>query len=209
MGKRLFLLIIASIIGVVLNPISLTASDSVDITGINNDNIVETVIEEKPEFAPEVTSGTAIARANTTSSTATLAVARPANNIDIFGRSIEVVEVGDTMVDSGNHVNKYGAKFLYGHNSGAVFGSLHTLGIGSTFTLNLHGNSVTYRVTEIGMYEKTNDYAITDVNTSQTYAMGAIASNAKGHALALMTCAGTMYSGGDASHRLVVYADSL
>lgn len=206
MGKRLFLLLIASFIGVSLNPITLAASDSVDLTGVSNDKIVETVIEVKPE---KTESNKAIARASVESAprVANLAVSKPTNSIDIFGRSIEVVIVGDTAIDAGNHVNKYGDKFLYGHNSGAVFGSLSSLGIGSGFTLNLGSNSTSYTVTEIQMYEKTSDYSLTEVSTRQLYSMDAIAYRAKGHRLALMTCAGTMYSGGDASHRLIVYAD--
>lgn len=214
MGKRLFLLIIASIIGVISNPLFLTASDSVELNELDKSGIVETVIAESEQNTEPVSTANSSA---TTISTPVVVVAStasysstssyPANYIAISGRVLEIIDISSTAVDAGNHVNKYGSKFLYGHNSAEVFGGLSGVGVGNTFEVSYGGASAVYIVTEVGMYEKTNDTHITDVSTGTVYAMGAIARNAKGHDYAIMTCAGQSYGNGDASHRLVVYAD--
>ena len=199
MANRLFLLIISGLIGVVCNPMFLAASDSVEVVGLDNAGIVETVPLPEPEPEP-VPVRAYHAQANT--------YIAPANNIKIAGRTLEVVGVDGTDVDAGGHVNKYGEKFLYGHNSAAVFGALASLGQGTTFTVTYGGVVTNYVVNEVVEFKKISRTQLMD-ESEQKYTMNAIAQNAKGHSLALMTCAGENLGGGDATHRLILFADAI
>lgn len=203
MAKRLFLLIIASIIGVAGHPLFLAASDSVDVTGLNNAGIVETVPlpEPKPEPAP-----TPVVVAKAPATGAAPVTPNYANSITITGRTLEIIDVAATAIDAGTHVNRYG-KMLYGHNSAAVFGALSSLGVGSTFTVTSGGATTTYQVREVTTYQKIDDTTLG--LDGQTYRMSII-TRAKGkYDLSLMTCAGESYGNGDASHRLVIFASAI
>jgi len=130
----------------------------------------------------------------------------PKNSISVAGRTLNIVNVNSTSVDSGNHVNRIG-KLLYGHNSATVFKNLSSLKIGSTFSVTIDGSTKTYRVAKITTYEKNKDGRL-QLNGSGNY-MKAIRDKALGHDLAVMTCAGTSYGNGDASHRLVIFANAI
>ena len=131
----------------------------------------------------------------------------PGNSIAVAGKVLEIVDVDDTMVDAGDHVNKYGDKFLYGHNSSAVFGNLASLSVGNVFTVSYNGVSTNYQVQEIVLYEKTSATVLTV--DGKDYKMRAVANGRGKYEMVLMTCAGTSYGNGDASHRLVIYANAI
>lgn len=200
MGGRLFLLIIASLIGVVSSPSILTATDKVNLTGLDNTGIVETVPLPEPEPKPEP-------RAVLSAAYSEPVYTPPANNIQVAGRTLRIVDVADTLAEAGNHVNKYGSKFLYGHNTGAVFGGLAGLGYGSVFTVTYGGVTTNYSVANIVVFEKSAG-GLLQINGYGDYmnAVSRAVYNGTYYDIALMTCAGTSLGGGDATHRLVIYA---
>ena len=135
----------------------------------------------------------------------------PSNNIAVAGRTLAIVDVADTAVNSGDHVNKYGDRFLYGHNTAGVFGGLTSLGVGSTFSVTYGGVTTNYQVAKIVIFEKNVENGRLQLNGAGNY-MRAVA-NAKSdgvqYGLSLMTCYGTSYGNGDASHRWVIFANAV
>lgn len=126
------------------------------------------------------------------------------------GRKIPLTEVDSTDRESGDGVNKIN-KLIYGHNSASVFAGLDTLTAGATFTISLGGAETTYRVFASVIYDKNPDGRL-QLNGKGSY-MKAIRDRASynntPHDLALMTCAGISYGNGDASQRLVIFADAI
>ncbi|MBR2803383.1 sortase [Candidatus Saccharibacteria bacterium] len=197
-----FLALMAGFLGLLTNPSALSASDTVQIVGISNLGVVETIVPEPEPEVEEVKVATIVA-----APVAGVAYeyAEP-EGISIGGRVIPIYDVDSTVYDAGNHVNRFG-KLLYGHNSGAVFARLNELGVGSTFTIREGGEAITYVVAEVAMFEKNQENGRLQIDGSGNY-MNSVA-KAWGHSVALMTCAGTPLGGGDATHRLVVFADAL
>ncbi|MDO4747358.1 MAG: hypothetical protein Q4A70_03420 [Candidatus Saccharibacteria bacterium] len=133
------------------------------------------------------------------------------NYISVNGRNISVVDVASTAVNAGDHVNKYGARFYYGHNTGAVFGGLVNYGVGSSFSIYYGGVMHNYRVAKVMIFEKNVSNGHLELNGSGNY-MRSVADARSGgvqYDVSLMTCYGTSYGDGDASHRLVLYANEI
>ena len=86
-----------------------------------------------------------------------------------------------------------------------MLGDLAYRYVGEVITITEGGVIANYQVTDIVTYEKTADGYL----NGDRGLMGRIMRSAMGHTVALMTCAGTSYGNGDASHRLVVYADAI
>lgn len=202
MAKRLFLLIIACLIVVISTPTFLSATDTVSVKGLDNTGVVETVPlpEPEPEPEPVVTTTVAKAPAAGVSAAAKPAAAPATLNYTVTIFSGEMVAHGLSYGD----IYKTG-KLVYGHNTGNLLGSLSNLGVGQTFTVTEGGMTTAYRVTDRATYEKTADGYL----NHNRGLMGQIMRTAMGHGIALMTCAGTSYGNGDASHRLVIYADAI
>ncbi len=129
--------------------------------------------------------------------------------IAVAGRNVSVVEVGSTTVDAGDHVNKYGSRFYYGHNTGAVFGGLYGLGVGSNFSIYNGGVLHNYRVSKVVIFEKNTANGRLELNGSGNYMKSVAEARSGGvqYDVSLMTCYGTSYGNGDASHRLVIFAN--
>lgn len=204
----ILLSILSGFLGLICNPETMMASDTVKIQDFDNLGKVETVLPPEPEPEPEV-----VAEAETYTISAPSAGATyeevVADGISIGGRVIPIYDVDSTEYDAGNSVYRF-RKLLYGHNSRAVFGRLSELGVGSTFTITEGGVTHTYVVANVDMYEANynGEFAKLQKNGSGNY-MGGIANRAQGHTLALMTCAGEDLGGGRATHRLVVFADEI
>ena len=200
MAKRLFLLItamIASLLAIVTGPEFLTATDTVAVTGLSNKGVVETIPLPEPEPEPVVT--TVVAKAPV----AGVAKAAPAPAVQNYTVTIFS---GQMVVHDLSYGDIYKTgKLVYGHNTGTLLGSLHSLGVGQTFTVTEGGAVTTYRVSDRVLYEKTADGYL----NHNKGLMGSIMRTAMGHGVALMTCAGTSYGNGDASHRLVIYGDAV
>ncbi len=211
MAKRLFLLLISSFIGVINAPSFLIADNSFTVKQPEF-NAVNTVEIEKPVI--ETNEVKTVVTANTQATPVVKAVPAPvvpANSIAIAGRNLTVVDVASTAVDSGNHVNRYGSRFLYGHNTGAVFGGLVNLGVGSSFTVTLNGVTTNYQVRRVVIFEKNTANGRLQINGEGNYMRPVANATFEGaqYDLSLMTCYGTSYGNGDASHRLVLFADAI
>lgn len=216
MARRLFLFLTSCLIGVFCNPYILTAADHYAVKDLNRSSIVETVVVEAKEEPvshqePELQSAPTYSVASAASVVVASAPAVPANNIQIAGRTLQVVDVADTAIDSGSHVNRYGGQFYYGHNSGAVFGGLAGLGIGNIFSITLNGITTNYQIANIAIYEKNTSTGQLQLNGAGNYMLSVARAQHNGiqYGISIMTCAGTSYGNGDASHRLVIFANAV
>ncbi len=126
--------------------------------------------------------------------------------INVSGKSLPITVVSKMEVEPGTGVKMF-RKMIYGHSTPAIFGGLFNLRNGMTFTVTLNGTTTTYRVSDIITFEKSSATSLS-VN-GKRYSMDALTKNALGHDLMLLTCAGQSLGGGDATHRLAVFADKI
>ena len=134
--------------------------------------------------------------------TSTPVYSAPASNyITIGGRTVSIEYSNTTeYTPAVNAAYLNGSKFIYGHNSGTTFGHIAGLPVGTTFSVNLGGTTKTYRIANTVTLEK---------NSQVAPKMRAIVNaqyNGASYDLSIMTCAGTSYGNGDASHRTIVFA---
>ena len=220
--KKLLIVLFSSFVGIISNPELPFASDTVAVTGISGavetvfiDETVTEVVDEEPAstvaYDPVLSEPVAPAPSPVEIvSPQPAPVVIPSNYISIAGRTIDMVNVENTAVDSGNHVNKYGDRLIYGHNSASVFGFLKNVGVGEVFSVTENGVTRNYRVQSVAIYEKLNDYTLSlDGQTIKMVAVANARHNGKKYDLSLMTCYGTSYGNGDASHRLVLFASAI
>ena len=173
--------------------------------GVTYLNAAEHPLAEGVDFA----GATVTATIKPTTYVPVVTVKQPANFVKIAGKTLNIVNVNSTTIDAGTHVNRYGDKFLYGHNSAAVFGGLKNLSVGNIFSVTQNGKTTNYRIAKIVTFEKNGSKL--QLNSAGSY-MNAVASakfQGKNYALSIMTCAGKSYGNGDASHRLVIFADQI
>lgn len=205
MGKRLFLLLILCLIAITSTPTFLTATDDVIISSINDARAVETIPLPEPEPEPEP--AVSYAKAPVAGSRATnYTPAAPAiQNYTVTTYISSAKEFNNTAFSlSYSNIYKY-KKLVYGHNSYNLLGSLSSRYAGETITVTEGGVVKQYRVAIVVTYAKdANGYLNGDPKL-----MTSIANTALGHDIALFTCTGTSYGNGDASHRLVVFADAM
>ncbi len=95
-------------------------------------------------------------------------------------------------------------RMIFGHNTANLLGNLANLSVGQIIAISEGANTTYYRVAALATYENTPD----GLNGDPRF-INELTLNAGGHDLALLTCAGTSYGNGKASHRLVVYVDAL
>ena len=196
--------LLSGFVSLIMNPEVLMASDSFKVTGLNDSNVVETVIPEpEPEPEPTPVYTASYVSAPTAGAVETYVIR---DGIEIGGRNIPVYDVAEITESVGPNVYHYG-KLYYGHNTGNVFGSLSDYGVGNTFTITHDGITTTYVVKEVVMFEKNQDTGKLQMNGAGNYMKSVV--NAWGHSVALMTCAGTPLGNGRATHRLVVFADAI
>ena len=200
MAKRLFLLLFSSFVGIFGSPEFLTASDSF-VAATPEFNAVETILEPEPESEPVSTQEVAPVVVNYTAPVAGYQpVASQLKNYTVTISTNKMIAENLSY----NDIYKF-RKLVYGHNSGNLLGNLGSLAIGEVFTITEGGVTKNYRVADKVIYRKTADGYLEN-NKSL---MRQIAYDAMGHSVALMTCAGQPLGGGDATHRLVVYADAI
>ena len=194
MARSLFLVLI-SLLSVVFNPIMLAATDDVEVSSLNPAGIVETVPLPEPEpiVAEEPAAPVAgVYVAPTFNYTVTINVgSRKEYNDTAFNLSYADIYRFKSMV--------------YGHNSANLLGNLAYATEGSVITVNEGAISQSYRVSSIVYYAKTADGYL----NGDPYLVDTISKTAMGHSIAFMTCAGKPLGNGDATHRLVVYADAV
>lgn len=215
MAKRLFLLLFSGFVGIFGSPEILMASDDFSLTGLNDANIVETVeildnSDEADDLSNELPNEPVYVAPAQQVVQNPMYVA-PKNFIQIAGRNLEIVDVPDTTVNAGDHVNKYGDRFLYGHNTANVFGGIVNLGIGDTFSVVYNGATINYRVAKTVIYEKNTSNGLLQKDGAGSYMRLVADAKSDGvqYGLSLMTCYGVSYGNGDASHRFVIFADAI
>ena len=121
--------------------------------------------------------------------------------------SYQVTVHSNDIVEHPDYSNIYKTRMLvYAHNSSNLFGNLSSLTLGSTFDITENGVTTTYTVSDIKLFEKNPENGLLQLNGSGNY-MSIVTNKAFYHRIALMTCAGTSYGNGDASHRLVIFGD--
>ncbi len=140
------------------------------------------------------------------------------DHIQIAGNWVNVYNVDSTALDAGNSVYRfinnakgYDGRFLYGHNSNNVFGGLKNLSNGATFTVTLNNETVTYRIVEKVIFEKNQETGKLTLNGAGSY-MNNVARakyNGSQYDLSIMTCHGQSLGHGDATHRLVIFANRI
>ena len=179
------------------------ASDDFALSGLNNAGITETVpiVEEAPEPEPVYTY-------------ATLAYATSVPVYEVPAPQMANYTVSFYINTKEEYINTYQnlsysgiykfSKMVYGHNTWNLLGNLVNRYAGEVFTVTEGGVTREYRVADVQIYRKTENGLEDDPRL-----MTRIATTALGHDLALLTCYGTSYGNGDASHRLVVFADAI
>ena len=232
-GKRLIIIFLSSFIGITTVPDILVSADAAPISDVKFAEVKAAVTTETPVKTAVVTTpvATKTTATQTKPATQTQTPATPAvtpapavkpNQIVIGGRTISMAIVKDTRADAGNHVNMYCGsnaacnKFIYGHNSSAVFGNLKNLRVGvDTFTVTLNGVTSTYRIVNkvIYDYELGGNGALrlngdTSINYMNRTAKAKDNNNVQ-YDLALMTCHGQSLGNGNATQRLVLFANKI
>ena len=204
-------LFIFAVLGISLNlqtPTIDATPDRVDFAAFDEMSLADTL--DLPERAPDVNISdtyTAPAVRSYTSTTASYSSETRTNSISILGRTIDIFVSSDTRINAGSMVaryingSKYRGQFYYGHNSAQVFGGLANLSVGSTFTINLDGTDYHYRIAKIETVANDDTLAsnMKKVASGKDY-------NGTQYDVTLMTCAGTPYGDGNATHRTIVYA---
>lgn len=199
MGKRLFLLLFGLVLGVILSPKFLAATDSF-VVGQPEFHAVETkeIIKE-----PEAQAVTQPLIASTTENEVEPLAPAPAPQMINYRVS---VFSGEMVAHNLSYSDIYKTgRLVYGHNTANLLGNLGSLGLGGTFLVTEGGVATTYRVENVALYQKTADGFL----DGKKNLMGQIMRTALGYDVALMTCAGQSYGNGDASHRLVVFANKV
>ena len=214
MARSLFLFTICLIATVIGSPIMLSATDDVVLTGLNPAGMVETVPLPEPEPEPEpatVSQQTVNYSAGTTAVLASNPVVEPVQNVVVtpnytVTRYVGSVSEYTSIAHSLSYSDLYKfRKMIYGHNTSALLGSLAYRYPGEVITITENGVPMNYQVMTTAVYQKTADGNL----EGDPKLMGNIASTALGYDVALLTCAGTPYGNGDASHRLVVFANRI
>lgn len=182
--------------------IYLGEQDSVEDNSKTNFSVREKNTEKyESDIASSYQSTVKIYRSNNAGSQAPATISY-SSYINIAGRILRIEDVDDTLIDSTDHVNRWGKKFLYGHNTSGVFGPIRNLSAGATFTALIDGEEHTYQI----VYTETMEKPKVEKNMlGIAYAMY----NGNRYDLSLMTCAGTSLGGGDATHRFVVFANRI
>ena len=238
MKKHLFLIPTILLIGAITPAFSL-ADQTPTFTDIADAGVETKIVEKKPETtkqahaqtaqvaytAPVKTQTVTNAPAKQTApatqapapQSAPVAPAPVQDSITIAGNTISITTVADTAVDSGNHVNRFkkgnfDGRFLYGHNSAAVFGGLKNLGVGATFTVTLDGVTHTYRIAKTVIFNKNVAKGTIELEGDETNYMTPVAKAKFGgvqYDLSIMTCHGQSLGGGDATQRFVIFANRI
>lgn len=225
MTKRLFLLFCLCLTGSILHPGILAASHDFAPKMPNFDTINTIIWQKEQEIAQKEAEETEKAEINLKNAKnsaeisqsaefqASSSLRTPVASVPITSAPINYTvtrTISSTAEYSATYANlSYGdiyrfRKLIYGHNSSNLLGSLAYRTPGEIFTITDGGSITSYQVTAVSIYDKTDN----SLNNDKSL-MGRIATSALGYDIALMTCAGTPLGGGDATQRLVVYANRI
>lgn len=224
MMKRLFLLFILSTIGVVHAPGVLVAN-GVEKIADPEFNAVETVIEPEVMDEPTEVALPLTPSAGVASTVVSYTAPAVSDNVTFGGTVIPLVQTYSEDFVSDSAANWMSWSYIYGHNSGNIFGILHSAYVGQTFSVTFGGVTKNYVVSRIVDYENNynpalgkyrlqldgqGDYneAVKNGINKKSYAMNG-ESPQEYHSISLLTCYGTMLGGGNATHRRVVFGDEI
>jgi len=137
--------------------------------------------------------------------------------ITIGGKNICLASTNTTAGSlSYNHAYIYNTelssnKYIFGHNSAALFGNLSSLNNGTTFSVTIAGKTTNYRISfkEVTCDYTNPSYPCSNYPEPVLNMNDVIMPHRRGADLAIMTCAGTPIGNGDATHRLTVYANKI
>lgn len=135
------------------------------------------------------------------------------NYIQIGGRTLGITDVAsiETTLQNPNAVYRYtvpetGGSYIYGHNSGAVFGNLAGLSVGATFAVARNGNVEAYRIEKTVVLEEQTTHMAS--RTAGSYYFHGVFQGGRYDVL-IQTCAGTNLGNGQATHRLFILANRI
>lgn len=211
MAKRLFLLLFAGFLGIINSPVILSAAEEVPLTDLNPAKIVETVPLPEPEPEVAVKDEVAVAYnyaledesgSDYQEEVMEVAEASPLVNYNVTYYVGSKQEYQDLALNlSYSHIYKF-RNMIYGHNTWGLLGNLVYRYVGEEFTITEGGVTRMYRVADKQVYNKLDNGKLEGISMNYI-------SNGGGHSVALLTCHGVSYGNGDASQRLVVYADEI
>lgn len=194
----------------------IVVSDTVETTDISEDLVINEPVYETPVYETQVSETTVY------ETPVSVAVSEPVyDQINIAGNTVPIFYSDNTLIDAGNQAALYGSHFIYGHNTANVFGGIANLGIGDYFTVTLSGVTRTYQIVNSDLQTKTHFEGETIHKTTTSgmtiftrmRIMKAITAygeyGGRYYDYILMTCAGTSYGNGDASHRLILMANEV
>lgn len=199
-------------------PVVLAAADDVALDWVEG---AERVI------APDVAKGTAVRKATNSFSTGGNSLSGGSSvqtgvcggyyaYISVGGKNICLKSTGDTGGDlSYGHGYIFNSatyesynSYIFAHNSTALFGGLKDLGVGTGFSVTVGGQTVSYQVSRRVVYCDYSNvgYPCSNYVDPVLNMWDVIRPGRQGADLSLMTCAGASIGGGDATHRLVIFA---
>ena len=212
MTKQVFLVLVAAAASVGLNSAILTASDdfSVKLPDFGHHKVLSeaTEVPETAEAEPDLAAEAGLIGVGTgaqifanTPSTPVISAPAPLNYrvTTVVGSASEFISIHQNL--SYSQIYRF-EKLIYGHNTANLLGNLSTLTPGQIFTVTEGGTTTNYQVASVVYYQNTE----TGLNGDPAL-MTRIAYSALGYDTALMTCAGTPYGNGNATQRLVVFAN--
>ena len=185
-------------------PLAAAKPDQTDVLSGLETNVLDEISPEIEPVEADLNTSYEVAYTYRTPATQTNYVART-NYISILGRTIDIFTSSDTTINAGNRVaqfirGRYDGRFFYGHNYSNVLGGLAGVPVGSTFSINLDGINRDYQVAYVVTVP--NDDAL--ANNMSKIAMAKY--GGVSYDIAIMTCAGTPYGDGNATHRTILFA---
>lgn len=203
MAKSLFLLLISNIIGIAFGFNYLSATDTIQARTPGFDATQTEIIPEIVENVSVQASTVEVAPVVSTAVTVVAPLPVPAPSYVNYNVTI----VTDKLVIDGlsySDIYRTG-KFIYGHNTYNLLGNLTSLNYGEIFTITEGGITRQYKVVDSNIYEKAANGFL---NGSKAITKE-VEYNANGYDISIMTCYGTPYGNGDASHRYVIFANAV
>ena len=190
MIKKIFLLLIFSLMTVAMSPSILTAADTVNLGGVSDAKAVETV--PLPEAEPEPVAVKAPVAGHMTPATPVISNYVVTSYVGSFD---EFVRIHQSLADG--VIYKY-QSMVYGHSRSTALSNLGSKYAGETITVTEGGAVKSYRIAASSFYSVEQLNLVEENNRT---VMDNIAFGAKGHSIALFTCEG--------NGRRVVFADAI
>ena len=132
-----------------------------------------------------------------------------ANAIQIGGKLLPIQNTGSIYENTSaplvwqyRHGN--GGTIIYGHSTAAVFGHLGGLPVGSVFSVTRNGVTENYQIARKETVTK-SEYSTGEMSN---YIFDGVFGGTH-YDLNLTTCAGTLTANGDATHRLLIFANRI